>query len=309
MVLTDFTEKATHAAKYAFDLARSIKADLLLFNAYIVPMSTGVDGGMYQLYPGDIKPFRDESTKRLEELSAQLKSQKISSTTPLPEISITNEMGSVADTIEKVIEEHGVNLVIMGDESRRSFFDRVFFRNDSARIIEKSTCPVLILTNETIFNPYKSVSLACGKMDFVHLKAIDFIADLTCQFETEIAIVHISNAENTESSAIHEKEYKQSVASYKLLIDYKNITWHTLIGKDVADILDKFSCFTDADITCIIHQRHPFYQSLFYNSITRQLIGDHGKPILIFPPTFQEGKGSGVDEQAYAKKYSTYEKS
>jgi nucleotide-binding universal stress UspA family protein len=218
-------------------------------------------------------------------------------------------MGSVADNIEKVIEEHGVNLVVMGDESRRGFFERIFFSNDSARIIEKSTCPVLILTNETTFNPYKSVSLACGKMDFAHLKAIDFIADFTGQFETEIAIVHVSNTENTESSAIHEKEYKQSVASYKLLIDYKNITWHTLTGKDVADILDKFSCFTDADLTCIIHQKHPFYQSLFYNSITKQLIGDHRKPILIFPPTFQEAEGSEIGEQAFVKKYSTYEKS
>ncbi len=36
-VLTDLSERSIHAARYALHLAKKINADVLLFNAFLVP--------------------------------------------------------------------------------------------------------------------------------------------------------------------------------------------------------------------------------------------------------------------------------
>lgn len=301
LVLTDFTEKGINAAEYAFHLATRTNADVLLFNAYTVPLPIGIENSLYYLQ-SVTKAFKDESTYQLEVQAAYLESLKGKFATHYPRISYCNERGNMADHFEKLLAENEVSLVVMGEESHRNFFERVYARDLPASIIEKATCPVLLLSANARFKPFKDVTFACGILDFTHLKAIDFVSEMISDFGAELDVVHISDMQCTEHTKAEESGYMQSVTAFKTFIDYSNLTWHKLKGTDLANILEKFSGFTEADMVCIIHKRHPFYDHIFHNNITRNLIGSHKKPILIFPKNFEHVADSSLTESSIANR-------
>ena len=285
LVLTNFTETATNAAEYAFRLATHVNADVLLFNTYDIPLAIGADGDIS--HPLNTPEYlKAESTVKLEAMVAHLESLKEKFAPHYPRISYASESGSDPNLFEKLEKENEVSMIIIGEKSPRNFFDRVLITNPSTSLIENAKYPVLLLGCTTRFKPFKDVTFACGTLDYLHLKAIDFVTDMIGVFDAELDVVHISDCKDPEKTKTEGIDYIQSATAFKTFINYPNLAWHKLKGYDIASILEKFSGFINADMTCIIHQRHPFYDSVFHDIISKSMMSNHKKPILIFPPTF-----------------------
>src|SRR5476651_1186843 len=91
LVPTDFSDNATHAAEYAYDLAKQLKAKMILCNAFIVPAEMP-EAGMVIWPMDDYQHIMDDSLDELKKLSARLQNNE-SDDDIKPKVTCVNEMG------------------------------------------------------------------------------------------------------------------------------------------------------------------------------------------------------------------------
>jgi hypothetical protein len=100
-VLTDFSRRSEHAAMFALHLAKKINADVLLFNAFQVPVSKN-NWGQIDCAFEDYDEIEDCVKKKLSELSRKLENELKGKSYPgagLPAINYRCEEGAVANSI------------------------------------------------------------------------------------------------------------------------------------------------------------------------------------------------------------------
>ena len=143
LVLTDFSQSAKNAAEYAFHLARRIQADLVLFNAYLIP-----DIGF------DSWPTGDESNRSKQSLSnLQEEAERIQRLTPdlmgtfTPKCRFLSIEGGMAENVTAIIEDRkDVLMVIMGGGKCNGRED-MLFGEEITQILVNVKCPTLIVPN------------------------------------------------------------------------------------------------------------------------------------------------------------------
>ena len=95
-VLTDFSERAEHASRYALNLAKKIKANILLFNSFLVPADVPMAAQV--AWPAvDYNEVKKGSEKELTKLRSKLESELKKEHTPgtfVPAVSWQCEEGA-----------------------------------------------------------------------------------------------------------------------------------------------------------------------------------------------------------------------
>jgi len=143
LVLTDFSQSAKNAAEYALHLARRIQADVILFNAYLIP-----DIGF------DSWPTGDESNRSKQSLSSlQEESSRLQNLTPdltgtfTPKCAVLSVEGGMAENVTAIIEDRkDVLMVIMGGGKCNGRED-MLFGEEITQILVNVKCPTLIVPN------------------------------------------------------------------------------------------------------------------------------------------------------------------
>src|ERR1700744_2043746 len=118
-VLTNFSDRSEHATRYALHLAQRIKANILLFNSFLVPSDIAIDAQV--AWPaGEYEEMQSYSEEKLKELSKKLKDEEKKKHLPPtfePKIDYLSEEGSIANTLNKLEEDKDVILLVIGTHS------------------------------------------------------------------------------------------------------------------------------------------------------------------------------------------------
>src|SRR5271165_4863812 len=114
-VLTDFSERSEHAAMYAVNIAKKIKADVLLYNAFMVPASSY--NASQSAWPvEDYDEVKKSTQRKLVALSKKLENELREVSFPgayLPEISYQCEEGAIANNIADLEENKNIVLIVL----------------------------------------------------------------------------------------------------------------------------------------------------------------------------------------------------
>jgi nucleotide-binding universal stress UspA family protein len=134
LVATDFTDIASHALDYAVDLARALKASIVVVHAYELPV--------YGFPNGVVVPTTDWATRlgeasqlALDDLMAKRKGTDI----PLKPVL---RCGDIQEEIERVAEEEKADLIVVGTHGRRGL-SRALLGSMAEKIVRTSKRPVL----------------------------------------------------------------------------------------------------------------------------------------------------------------------
>ena len=134
---TDFSPASRPAFRSALDLARSLKADLVLTHA-LAPI--GPLDGVYAPYV-DWTPLeeatREAAQKSLERLAAATRKRGVRATTVLTS-------GSAAAEIVQTARARRVNLIVMGTHGRTGL-TRLVMGSVALRVMMTAPCPVMTL--------------------------------------------------------------------------------------------------------------------------------------------------------------------
>ncbi|HJX82890.1 MAG TPA: universal stress protein [Candidatus Angelobacter sp.] len=129
LFLTDFTPASDAAFTHAVELARHFAARLFAAHAITPYLPTELDAPMM---PDILNQMESEKRAQLIEL---VKNTGVSNT-----VLVTQR--AVEDAVPRWINEHGIDLIVMGTHGRKGV-DRLFLGSTAEAIVRTATCPVL----------------------------------------------------------------------------------------------------------------------------------------------------------------------
>ena len=274
LVLTDFSENAKAAEKYALQLAIHVKGNLILYNTYSRQREK-ISGNVVWPHSTPSSELQSISNlqARVDELNHDL--GKIKDNIHKPEIRHLGNDGSLTDKLNEIIAENNIWLCVMGTKGE-SFANNVLFGSNVFKVLEKINCPVLIIPKETEYKTLKKIAYAT---DFrsSDVDIINWLYHLADPLKIELILVHVSadTIMDNEQDVLkgQEKIYKSQ---------FPKATIQLYEGENIQDSLHKIAEQLDVNMLALLHRRHEFFESLFQASISHKMIKHTGIPVLIF---------------------------
>ncbi|MDF2438998.1 MAG: universal stress protein [Bacteroidota bacterium] len=264
LVPTDFSEAATNAAEYAAKFAKSVNAQVLLFHAYHVRVTTTAE---FPLMPLALDEMQAENEEYIKREAAHL-SKRTGAT-----VIYQAKMGLAADEIREV---KNVDLIIMGMKGSGKIAEALL-GSIAASVFRKSIVPVLLIPEKAGYKKPKTIVFACDRDPATDVHSLDVIKSFSKAFDPKIYVVNIKRKK--ESVAI-----KQQVAT-KLdgLLNNVEHVYYFPEREDLAEGINEFASEHDADIVAVVPHRYDLVNSLFHKSISKKLAFHTNVPLLALP--------------------------
>ena len=281
LVLTDFSKSAENAADIAVRLAGKLHADVLLFNVYmlipIIPSTEAVEWALINTYGNSHEESNKALNKEAERLRKLIKHMDVEP--GKPEINIVNEAGAVAECVHHLQKKREIEMRVMG--SSKKPYNNFFLGSDTKEVLNKTTCPVLIIPEKQSALDIKNVVFATDNSD-EDLRAITYLNTLSAQLKFRIHVSHVSDPLHEPVSVIKGNDEAVMIRNINK-IHSKDISYTILTGDNMVKELETFIHAINADVLAMVRKKHSFFWRLFHQSHTKQFIEHPKMPLLIFP--------------------------
>ncbi|MEJ7693118.1 universal stress protein [Daejeonella sp.] len=267
LVLIDFSKKAERAALMAMEIAQAANAQVQLYTAFTAP----------QVYPseGGINPVFENFTEDEKIANGKLKvlAEKIKrkfNKQGLPEVSCKSEPGNLAENIEAMKPW----LIVMGGKSEGTALSHFVFGNNSAAVMDKASCPVLIIPEKSDLKPFRKIAFATEFLTS-ESDALSFVESFGAFWDASIAVLHVSDPQ------VPGKASETRGDDYKAIISERKLHYADVRGKDIAQALSRYSDFKAINLIAIAHKKRSFIGRLLHKSIGKDLLNYQHVPVLI----------------------------
>ena len=229
LVPTDFSKNAENALHYAINLAKKTDAKIILLHSFHIDYTNAY-------VPEDIiqKELEEAKTKSNAHLKALY--HKVSHGSKHPIECISSENFAV-DEILSLVEEKNIDLIIMGTRGANGQLGRELFGTNSSKVVEKATCPVITVPEESTRNNIKSIVYATEYLDS-DIICLQSLVDLANLLEAKIQVVHVSLYQNN----IDEEKERMKLFEAKVCenINCQNISFKLLFGTNIEQRLEGY---------------------------------------------------------------------
>lgn len=289
-VLTDFSARAEHAGRYALHLAKKLKANVLLYNAFLVPSDTPMAGNV--AWPmvdyDEIKKDTEKSLKSLaKKFETELKKNHFPGTF-LPAISYQCDEGAVANNLAGIEENRDVVLFVMATHGADEL-SAFMFGNNCKQVIDASETPVLIVPDTTDIKDVEKVVFATD-VTYSDVEYIKVLSEFAKKFSAEIIITNV-NPDNPLDSA-RDAAVRLFMNDVEQDVKYDRISYKSISNNSVKKGLEWLVENTKFDMLVMVHRKSTFFELIFKSSITKRLADRVDIPLLVYPypaatvPTF-----------------------
>jgi nucleotide-binding universal stress UspA family protein len=255
ILLTDFSEPAKNAIKYAVD-AFGDGVEYNLINSYYARTSSATLLDLNDM-------LAKESRTSLEQEIQWMRDQYPDHNFDVYPHSI---FGSPVDAIKKLAIDHDHDLVIMGTKGS-SGVESVLFGSVASLVIRATVVPVISVPPSCKFNGFKSVVFATDGKEIYNENSIEPIHKIQRGFNSDITVFSVDKeGEHAELESMN--------------LNIENAHYSTVEDDDVAGAVTRFCHDENADLLVILPKHTGFFERLFHKSVSKQLVEQAQLPIL-----------------------------
>ncbi|MCB9224769.1 MAG: universal stress protein [Crocinitomicaceae bacterium] len=255
ILLTDFSEPAKNAIKYAVD-AFGEEVEYNLINAYYARTSSATLLDLNDM-------LAKESLSGLESEIQWMKNE-------YPNLNLSvfphSIFGSPVDAIKKLAIDHDHDLVIMGTKGA-SGVESVLFGSVASVVIRSTIVPVISVPPNCSFTGFGTLVFATDGQEIFNNKVVDPIEKLQDKFNTDVTVFSVDKpGQHSDLESLN--------------LGLKNAKYATVEDEDVAGAVTRFCQEKNADLLAILPKHTGFFDRLFHKSVSKQLIEQAQMPIL-----------------------------
>jgi nucleotide-binding universal stress UspA family protein len=281
VITTDFSAGSKQVARYGFELAKQLRADVTLSNAMIIPAEipqTGIVG-----WPPDVfEDLMQDSTKELNKLKDELVSVKSATDDRFkPAVNFVNQAGTVCDVVNQVIDLQDAGLVVLGSHKNEGL-GQWLIGNHAQRLIDNCNIPLLLVPAGTHFKKIRKIAFATDFQNMQEdLNCIRKLVEIAEPLNAGILLIHVGNEKHNTSQLQHSlgeilKELTEKTG-------YPEIDCQLIKGSWTETGLDWLNEHGHVEMLAMVHHKHGFFASLFKGSHTQKMAAHIDMPLLVFP--------------------------
>ncbi|MBD1393028.1 universal stress protein [Mucilaginibacter glaciei] len=277
LVPTDFSATAKHAAEYGYQLAKSLKADIILCNAITVPAESP-QAGLVVWPMEEMGLLIDDSEKKLKRLKTSMQQHDLADDFK-PAISFIDKSGTVIDVVSNIIETQAIDLVIIGAHSN-DWMTTFLLGDHSSQLINDSSKLLLIVPQAAKYTPIKKIAFAIDvESSEDELEELYKLIPLAKSLNAEILITHIQHEK--KPTFAFEKWMDHFLTEVSNKADYDKIYQRTVISDNTEKGLKWLCEHGQVDMLAMLHRHHGFFDSLFNGSHTERMASRIAIPLLV----------------------------
>jgi nucleotide-binding universal stress UspA family protein len=281
LVLTDFSDNASHAASSAIFLASKVHASVLLFHTFIrqtVPVNAETPWQIEELMWADQSKYNlAYLTENLEPLVDQLPPADYH-----PKIHTESAEGSLAFQLKEQLKNHDIEFIVMGDGSGTTM-ENILAGSSTTAVIEHTTRPVIIIPAAAQLQRLKKVIFATD-FDEADIQALGYLTGLGKLFDFQLEIAHVKLFKQTEQEVSGpERSFFEKVEK----LHYPNLLYQEVKGKDLVNRLNRICKDKTSDLLVMVHDQRGLLGRLFGGSVSKAILKRQSLPVMIIPGTIK----------------------
>jgi len=271
LVPIDFSDCSINALKNAINIAKKMDRELLLINAFLVPVTHVEFGGATMM--GEIAHEMERNIemqfRRLAKETPELKSV---------DYEYTMGHGSASDLVYAALEDHDILMVVMGTHGAKGI-DEILLGSNTYSVIKSTDVPVLVIPENAGVHNFNKIALTSDYKDIDNLKIFDPLIQFADTFHAEIDVIHFSSNDKLSHEEIDmakniENHFKKVRHSYHV----------SEVSDNFEEAIEAYINEHNIDLLTMIPRKHNIFDKLFgESSWTRRMVFHSKTPLLILP--------------------------
>jgi len=269
LVLTDFSRSAAVAADAAVILAEKLEANILLLHTCLP--SSKADNPQTS-----ISAEYTKLSNEAERLKHQVNGQKHHGFKPA--VSAMQATGTLSAKVEEVIKETHVILIVMGSRSKSN--NDSFYGSDIYAVINKATCPVLVIPEITGTLKLRDLVFLTD-MPTGDIRPFEYLDRLAKLLAFNILISPIS--EQVMVMDLLEADEPACFTCNLYRLNSSAASLANLQGTNFSKELEIVDRPINVDVIAMVHKKHYLYWRLF-NEVHSKVLAQHNKASFLILP-------------------------
>jgi nucleotide-binding universal stress UspA family protein len=279
LIATDFSDRALHAAQYAYMIATKLGADVVICNALEIPQEIPQAGAMGY----SVEQYENIAYDREEELKRMKKHFEHEDHTAgfHPKIDCIFEYGGLTSLIEKITTESEIFLMVMSTHNEQ-FLTTLMLGNHTRRMINASKVSLLLVPEKASCSIPQKIGLAIDFEKFQEdFQKINDMVNLSKSLEAQLLLAHIFN--NQAYSKAEENADRKLFADLAIKLDYDKLEYKLFKNNNnhLQSGLSWLCSNENLDLLVMIHRKHGFLSRLFNGSETQSIANTITIPLLV----------------------------
>lgn len=287
LVPVDFSDMSIRAAHYALELARTLKADIRLLNAWF---NTANEGFMFNemfAFQVNLESLMKEQEQiageKLAELANELKLRIRNEKIRGVDVDFDLVRGAAVEAILGIAEDYKPGLIVMGTKGKNREGIGLI-GSTTARLIEKSTVPVLAVPagydSGSFFAPASIAYIT--SFDETDLHALNRLIAFVRPFRVKIYCLHIHPGGDYVLDTVRMKKMRAYFTESHADLD---IECGLIESDDILEGLESFVQDKKIDVLALVSRKRNLLTQLLKPSLTRKLLFQSDIPLLVFRET------------------------
>jgi len=278
LIPTDFSENSAHVAEYGYKFARQIQSNIILCNAFIVPVEVP-QGSMIAWPIYELDEIIESCENDVNKLKKKLEQQHL--TGFQPSIICSNEAGALQDVVSELVAKHDIGTVIIGTHGGNGLSGFIL-GNHSRRMIDNTTKPLMLIPPGTKYSPVKKIAFATDMENMSDdLDAIFELINYARYFNAEILLTYVDN--KSYHTDKFKKDMQELLTSLSNKANYPLIYYRLVKSRSTESGLDWLCEHGQVDVLAMVHRPHNFLDAIISGSHTQKMANHITIPLLVFP--------------------------
>lgn len=266
IVPVDFSTNAANAAEFAGNLAIFYGGEILLYNAYQMPVPVGEIS--YPIY--DVPEMQQASEHELEMLKTELEGKLRSKIT----INIKAEMVLLSDGLADLCDSEKPDLVVIG-LSGKNALTKLIVGSNTIYIAHNLKYPVLVVPPKASFTPVRQIGFACDYKQIEESVPVELLKKVVTDFNAQLYVVNIDfNDKNFTPEMVHEN------FAIRNLFEDIHPKFESIESENVTEGLNRFAEEKGLDWIVVIPKKHTILQKIFNRSHSTDFLFHTHLPVL-----------------------------
>lgn len=271
LVPVDFSETSDNAFVYALEMAKRLKAELVLLHTFEIPVvdSQAMPINYATIYDTIELTNLDHFKEKMPKLHA------IAEARNLNQIQMSHIMmdGDLLVAIKKVIAQENIDMVVMGTNGAEGWWDS-FVGTNTGSVIANVTVPVLSVPAGAQFQKIDTIAFTTRfrKKDIEALIKVLFYAK---RFHAKVKCLYVK----TSDSDVTEDTIRCWQSHFE---DEENLQFFILPNENVKETIEDFLVSQEVDMLAMLTYKRNFFVELFTTTTTQKLSYHLKTPILAF---------------------------